>query len=457
MNNEEYISSLLNKAYAAQSVYANFNQEQVDQIVKAVGRIAFDYAEKMAIMAVEETGFGRVDSKTFKIQRSMAATWHYLKDKKSMGLIDVDEENALLTYAKPAGVAACICPSTNPSSTVFQNGMSILKGKNAMIVAPHPKAFQSTKIAVDLIRQVLREHNAPEDIVQMIESPSYELVQLLMKKVDVVAATGGPGMVAAAYSSGTPSYGVGAGNMQVIMVEDYNEFDKAATFISNNRFYDNAITCTSEQFVFIPEKNQKAMLDAFKTAGAFLVEDEEVKDKIRQLLFKEDGNLNPASVGMPAITLAAEIGLDVPEDTKFLLLKAKGVGKTDVLCREKLCPVTAYVTYNDFDEAIAGAVANLELIGKGHSAVIYTYNDELVRKAGEALPVCRLLVNQAGSASSGGGLMNGLNPTISLGCGFWGRNSISENLIYKHFLNITQVAYVKKGATPPDYLALWND
>lgn len=457
METEEYILNLITKARIAQEVFSASTQEKVDNLVKAVGKIAYDNAERMAKLAFEETGFGRVDSKVFKIQKSMAATWHFLKGKKSMGLIDTDEENGLLVYAKPAGVVACVCPSTNPSSTAFQNGMSILKGKNAMIVAPHPKALQSTKIAVQLIQEVLIKHDLPVDLVQMIECPTFELTQLLMKHVDVVAATGGPGMVKAAYSSGTPSYGVGAGNLQVLIAEDYDDYDIAATMISNNRAYDNAIPCTSEQCVFIPASTEKQWLDAFARAKSAVVIDEKINQKIRRALFKENGALNPAYVGMPAVQLAKEFGIDVAPDTQVLLVKAKGSGSKDVLSKEKLCPVTIYLTYNSFDEALEGALENLDQMGKGHSAVIYSHDDEKIRKAGQALPVGRVLVNQPGSAGSGGSLMNGLNPTISLGCGFWGGNNISENLTYKHFLNFTRVAYIKKGAVAPNYDALWDE
>ncbi|NLL66572.1 MAG: aldehyde dehydrogenase family protein [Clostridiaceae bacterium] len=457
MENEKYIKELMEKARIAQKGIEDYSQEQIDRLVKVIGKTVYDNAEMFAKEAVEETGFGLVQSKIFKKQKGCAATWQFLKDKKSVGLIEVDEENGLLVYAKPIGVGACICPSTNPVSTVAHNGMSLVKCRNAMIVAPHPSAKKCTAHGVHLINEALKKAGAPENLIQVIEEPSLELSQLLMQCADVVIATGGPGMVKSAYSSGKPSYGVGPGNMQVLFAEDYEDYEKAAELIVNNRNYDYGIPCTSEQFLIFPKKKQEKALAALKAQGAFLIEDEDQADIVRKNLFLDSGRINVKFVGMGAAQIAKELGIEAPENTRMLLLKAKGSAKNDVICREKLCPVDGYFAYDNFEEGLTFALDNLLMEGKGHSSVIYSNDDEVIRRVGEVLPVGRILVNQAGSTASGGSLMNGLAPTLSLGCGFWGNNSISENLTYKHLMNITRVAYVKKNATPPDYDKIWED
>ncbi len=434
------IDNMLEKARLAQKEFENFTQEQVDKVVIAIGKAIYDAAEQLSEEAVAETGFGRVDSKIFKHRKSCLANWAYMKDKKSVGIIDDDKINCVVTYAKPVGVVACITPSTNPTSTPASNAMSILKCRNAVIVAPHPKAKNCTIHAVQIMCDAIKKAGAPDNLIQVIEEPTLPLSQELMTKVDVVVATGGGGVVKAAYASGKPSFGVGQGNVQVLIAPDYTDYEFATAKIANNRCYDNGIPCTCEQSIFYPAQNEDKLIKALEKEGGYFIQGEK-RQALKDLLFTEDGKLNVKCVGMPAVKIAKSIGVDVPEDTKTLFVKGEGYAKDDLFAKEKLCPVLTLYGYNTFEEAVQNAKKNLLMEGAGHTSGVYTNDDEVAKYVGEELPVGRVVVNQPCSAASGASFTNGLAPTISLGCGSWGNNSISENLTFKHLMNFTKVAY----------------
>lgn len=457
MENCKYIDLLIEKARIAQQEFEGYTQEEVDLIVKTIGKTIYLNAEVLAIEAVAESGYGRVDSKTWKQKKTCIAAWTYLRDKRSVGIIEEDPINEVVTYAKPIGVIACLSPSTNPTSTVASNGMSIVKSRNSMIVAPHPRTKKCTAHGVILINEALSSVKSPDNLIQVIEEPSLELSQELMKKCDVTVATGGPSMIKAAYSSGRPSFGVGQGNVQTIIADDYKDIANVAKIVVNNRFYDNGIPCTCDQTIHFQEGDEEVVLDEFKKEGAYIVTDNLFKDALVALMYKEDGRINPKAVGLPATELANLVGLDVPDDTKILMVKTRGVAMEDMLCKEKLNPILAYTTYDNFPEGIAHAIENLLMEGAGHTAVIFTDNPEYACYAGSLLPVSRVVVNQAGGTASGGNLCNGLNPTMSLGCGSWGNNSISENLTYRHLMNMTKVAFLKKDYQFPTPEEVWGN
>lgn len=445
-----YIDELIANAKKAQKAFESYSQEQVDALVKAMGKIIYDNAEMLAREAVDESGYGRVDSKIVKLQRCTLGAWHFLHDKKSVGIIDYDPAEKLVTYAKPLGIVAALVPTTNPVSTTVSNGMNILKCRNAMIVSPHPRTKKVTKHGVDLINSALKELGAPEHLVQIVEEPSMAYTQELMGKVDVVVATGGAAMVKAAYSSGRPSFGVGPGNVQVVIAPDYTDFDKAARQITNARSYDNGMPCTGEQAIHVPKDKVEALVEAFRANGAYLLPADKAPG-LAKVLFKDNGMTDPAHVGMLPYKLAQLLGLEIPEKTSLLLFMSLGMTRENILRREKLCPVVQIFPYDTFEEGVANAKANLEWEGAGHSSVIYTDEERYAEYAGHELPVSRLVVNQPGGAASGGNFINGLHPTMSLGCGSWGNNSISDNLTYRHLMNTTKLAYYHAPTIPtPD-------
>jgi succinate-semialdehyde dehydrogenase len=458
MCQENVIQQLLQRARAAQKIFEGYNQQQVDAVVKSIGKIIFDNAEDLAKDAVQESGLGDVESKVRKQRNVAISHWTYLKDKKSVGAIEEDPILQVTTYAKPIGVVACITPATNPTSTICGNGMYALKCRNAIIISPHPRTKKVTIKCADLVRGELKKLGAPEDLVLVIEEPSIERTQELMSKADVIIATGGPGMVKSAYSSGKPSFGVGPGNVQSIIdcgcQEKYDEYARGTI---RCRTTDNGIQCTAEQCIILPESEKEAILNTFVENGAYLVEDRDV-DTIRKALFTKMGDeykINVEYVGKSAMELAKMLGLNVPENTQVLIVKAIGTADVDPLCREKLCPVMAYLTFEKFEDGVGFALQNLQVEGAGHSACLFTNDEKHIDYTANLLPVSRLMVNTAATVAGGNSFAIGYNPTMSLGCGTWGNNSISENLYYRHLMNTTKVATIIENAPSLTIEEIW--
>lgn len=448
------IQDLVARARAAQAVYEEMSQEEVDAIVKGVGQYVFDNAEPLARMAVDESGIGLYEDKILKNKGKARTIWNNLKDKKSRGVIGEDPDSNLVLVAKPMGVVGAVTPVTNPIVTPMCNGMFALKAGNAVIFAPHPKAQKCTEHLTDEFMKVVKANGGPDDLVQVVRNGSIEKTKELMETVDVVVATGGPAMVKSAYSSGKPSYGVGAGNVPVIIDRDV-DMKAAIDKIVFGASFDNGIICSHEQFVFAPEEEYEQTLRLFEETGkVWVTEDEAQIAALRELVFP-DGHLNKDVVGQSPREIAAKVGIDVPESARLILLPASGAGADDVLAKEKLCPVIAILPYRSFDEAVAKARANLLVEGAGHSAALHSENDDHIRTAGVDLPVSRLVVNQASSVSAGGSLTNGFAPTTTLGCGSWGGNSISENLDYKHLMNVSRIGNVIADKAVPTDEEIW--
>lgn len=454
MENKDYVDQLINRANTAQKEYENFEQHTVDRIVREIGKVVYDRAEELARMAVEETGMGVYEDKVAKNRGKSKLIWNNLKNKKSIGIIEEDLENGIIKVAKPKGIIAAVTPCTNPIVTPMCNAMFALKGGNAIIIAPHPRAKKCTKYIVELFNEALSNHSAPRNLIQTIENPSIELTTELMKKADVVIATGGMAMVKSAYSSGKPAYGVGAGNVQCIIDRDA-DISEAVTKIISGRIFDNGIICSGEQSVIIPKENYNRTINEFKGKGAYYSEDDNVIEKFRQAIFK-NGIIDGKIVGQSVEFIAKLAGVEVPKDTKVIILKAKGKGHEDILCKEKMCPVMVAFKYDDFEEAIDIAQSNLNVEGKGHSCAIYSNNEKHIEYAGRKLTVSRLVVNQPSSTSAGGSLYNGFAPTTTLGCGSWGNNSISENLDYKHLINVSRIGFYNKNAYVPSDKEIWQ-
>ncbi|MDC0509417.1 aldehyde dehydrogenase family protein [Gammaproteobacteria bacterium] len=453
--NDSSIQELVAKASIAQATYESFKQEQVDAIVRDIGKFVFDNAEQLARMAVDETGMGSYEDKILKNKGKARVIWNNLKDKKSRGVIGEDAEANLMLVAKPMGVVAAVTPCTNPIVTPMCNGMFALKTGNAVIFASHPKAQKCTEHLAQEFMKIVKSHDGPDDLVQVITNGSVEKTQQLMQSADVVVATGGAAMVKSAYSSGKPSYGVGAGNVPVIIDRNIDLQDAVEKIVDGASF-DHGIICSHEQFVFAPEEHYDETVQLFTDTGkVWFTDDQEQIRQLREVVFL-DGHLNKDVVGRSASEVGKMAGIAVPETSRLILLPADGSGTEDVLAKEKLCPVIAIVPYSTFDDAVSMAKANLLVEGAGHSAALHSNSDDHIEKAGLELPISRLVINQASSLTAGGSLTNGFAPTTTLGCGSWGGNSISENLDYKHLMNVSRIGKVITDKIVPTDEEIWS-
>ncbi len=446
---------MIAKAREAQAIFErDFDQKRTDQVVRAIGKVVFDNAEMLAREAVDETRMGVYEDKVAKNKGKSKGVWYDLKGKQSMGIVSVDPVTDLITILKPVGVVAAITPTTNPIVTPMSKTMFALKGKNAIIVAPHPRSKKCSSHTVALINEAIAKFGVPKNLVQCIEEPSIELTQELMKAVDVVLATGGMPMVKSAYSSGKPSYGVGAGNVQVI-IDRGVDYNKAAATIIQGRIFDNGIICSGEQSFIYPKEDREKILEAFKSNGAYIVPDAD-HDKMVNALFV-DGKIAGDVVGQSVKFIADKAGIKIPEGTRVLVVEAHGVAQADLISKEKMCPVLAAFPYDKFEEAIDIARTNLHFEGNGHSAGVHSNNEEHIRMVGMGLTVSRVVVNAPVSTTAGGAMASGLACTNTLGCGTWGNNTLSENLTYKHLLNTTRVARLSPKVHIPTDEELWAE
>jgi succinate-semialdehyde dehydrogenase len=442
------IQMLVANARKAQAIYETFSQEQVDAICRDIAKYIYDHAEPLARMAVDETGIGVYEDKILKNKGKARVIWNNLKDKKSRGIIGEEPESHLTLVAKPMGVVGAVTPVTNPVVTPMCNGMFALKTGNAVIFAPHPKAQKITEFLTDEFMKIVKQHGGPDHLIQTVTNGSVEKTQELMRSVDVVVATGGGAMVKSAYSSGKPSFGVGAGNVPVIIDRGVDIKDAVDKIVAGASF-DNGIICSHEQFVLAPEDNYEETIKLFgETGKVWFTDDADEIQRIREVVFP-DGHINKDVVGKPAHVIGKMAGIDVPESARLILVPAEGAGEADLLAKEKLCPVIAILPYKEFSEAVQKAKANLLVEGAGHSAALHSHDDEHIRNAGLELPISRLVVNQPSSLTAGGSLTNGFAPTTTLGCGSWGGNSISENLDYKHLMNVSRIGRVIENKQVP--------
>ena len=454
MDAKEQIAILIANARKAQKELEKCNQEQIDSYVRAIGKVVYDNAEPYAKMAAEESRMGVYEDKIAKNRGKSKIIWNSLKGVPSVGVVERNPETGITVVARPVGVVGAITPCTNPIVTPMCNAMFAIKGRNTIIVAPHPRTKKCNKVVIDAMNEALAELGAPANIIQTIEEPSIEASSELMKGVDVVVATGGAGMVKSAYSSGKPAYGVGPGNVQCIIDTDADIAECVPKIIAGRKF-DNGIICSGEQTVIAHADQYDAIMAEFKKNKAVLITDAAEKAALREALFP-GGVMNKDLVGQSVQKIAATAGLNVPEGTPVILVEADGFGKDDLFSKEKMCPVISTYKYNTFEEAVAIARANLDVEGKGHSVSIHSNNREHLEYAGETIEVARVLVNQICSTMNGGAFTNSLTPTTTLGCCSWGNNSISENFGFKHLINYIRIAENLPNKAVPTDEEVWG-
>ncbi len=454
MDSKAYIDGYIERARKAQAEFEKMSQEQVDKAVQTIGRVVYDNAQYFAEIAVEETGMGNVEDKFAKNKQKAGIVWNNLRGKKSRGIMETDEATGITTVAKPMGVVAAITPCTNPIVTPMSNSMFALKCGNAIVITPHHKSIKCSTKVVEMMNEALAKEGYPENLIQIIGEHSRENTRNLISSADVVVATGGGGMVNAAYSSGRPALGVGAGNVQCIIDEGY-DFKEAVPKIIKGRSYDYGIICSAEQSVICPEENFEDVLKEFEANGGFVVRDAETLEKVRKALF-DDGKPNRHSVGQSCQKVAELGDFAIPEGTKVIVAVADGTGATDLLGGEKMAPVISAYAYKDLNDAIRIAGENLEKDGKGHSVSFHSDSEEHIARVAEDLCVSRFVINQCSANSAGGSYFNGLNPTNTLGCGSWGHNSISENLNYTHLMNVSRIARFMPDNYVPTDEELWG-
>lgn len=453
MEDKAYIDSLVARSRAAQAVVAEYTQEQVDAICKAIAKVVYDNAEMLAKMAVEETRMGVYENKVSKNQGKAKVIWNDMKDGKSVDVIEVDEAAGIIKVAKPMGVVAAITPTTNPIVTPMCNAMFAIKGRNSIVVCPHPRSKNCSAKTIELMNAEIKKLGGPDDLILCVEDPTNERSAALMKACDVVVATGGPGVVKAAYSSGKPSFGVGAGNVQSIIDRDV-DIDEHTEMLIQSRIFDNGIICSGEQTAIMPADKYDEIVASFVKNGTYYTDKKEEVDALREAIFP-NGVMNKNLVGRPVAEVAAAAGITIPEGTRMIMVKPPVYGPDDMFSKEKMCPVVSAYAYDTWEEAIAIAKANLLFEGAGHSVCLHSNNREHIVAAAEALPASRFLVNQVCSTNNGGSLKNSLSATTTLGCGSWGNNSLSENVSWRHFFNVSRIAWERPGAVVPSDEEIW--
>jgi sulfoacetaldehyde dehydrogenase len=440
-NPEKIIADLVNRGRTAMVTFENAGQERVDEAVTALAWAIYEpsRAKELAEMAVIDTGLGDVNSKIIKNTRKTFGTLRDLMRVKSVGIIEEDVAKGIVKYAKPVGVVAAIAPSTNPAATPVNKAMMAVKGRNAVIVAPSPAGAKTTAKTVEYMQAELKKIGLPKDLVQVLPSPvNKELTQQLMNQSDLIVCTGSQNNVRRAYSSGTPAIGVGAGNVPVI-IDSTADLTDAAQKIQASKCFDNSTSCSSENSVTIVNDVYDDAIIALRAAGAYICTPEE-KTRIQNTLWI-NGHLNRHVIAKDPGVLAK--ACELPEEAqsaKFFVVEDENkVGKEYPFSDEKLSLVITVYRVKDFATAKDHVQNILNFVGMGHSVGIHTKNEDHVRQLAEELKVVRVLVNQAHTFGNGGSFTNGLNFTLSMGCGTWAGNSISENLNYKHFINITHL------------------
>ncbi len=443
VTNVAELNALVERVKRAQREFASFNQEQVDAIFRAAALAAADARIPLAKMAVAESGMGIVEDKVIKNHFASEYIYNAYKDEKTCGVLASDDTFGTITIAEPIGLICGIVPTTNPTSTAIFKALISLKTRNGIIFSPHPRAKDATNKAADIVLQAAVAAGAPRDIIGWIDAPSVELSNQLMHHPDInlILATGGPGMVKAAYSSGKPAIGVGAGNTPVV-IDETADIKRAVASILMSKTFDNGVICASEQSVIIVDAVYDAVRERFASHGGYLLQGHELS-AVQSILLK-NGTLNAAIVGQPACNIAALAGISVPQSTKILIGEVSAVDESEPFAHEKLSPTLAMYRAKDFTDAVEKAEKLVAMGGIGHTSCLYTDQDNesgRIHYFGDKMKTARILINTPASQGGIGDLYNfKLAPSLTLGCGSWGGNSISENVGPKHLINKKTVA-----------------
>lgn len=432
----------------AQVIFSTFSQSQVDHIVKNIAEVAFKQSEYLAQLAVEETGMGVVEHKKIKNELGSLGVYESIRDEKTVGVIRKDKVLKITEVAYPFGVIAAICPTTNPTSTAIFKTIIALKAQNGIVVSPHPSAAKCTIEALQICNEAAVQAGAPEGLIGWITKPTMEATTELMKHkdVDLILATGGGGLVKAAYSSGKPAYGVGPGNGPVY-IEKSASIKKSVQMIVDSKTFDNGTLCSTEQSIVV-HKNIKAMtLREFQNNGAYILNATE-KVQLGKLIAPTPGHLNAAIVGRSAEKIAEMAGLDVPPGTRVLIAEEDQIGKDVPFSLEKLAPIFPLYTANSSEQAHQICRDLLNFVGRGHSCSIHSNDEEAIQKYGLEMPVSRVMVNTLASIGAAGAT-TGLMPSLTLGCGSYGGNISSDNITARHLFNTKRIAFGIKEASIP--------
>lgn len=464
VDSPEKLEETLQKVREAQKQYATFSQEQVDKIFKAAAISANKERIPLAKLAVEETGMGVIEDKVIKNHFASEYIYNKYKNSKTCGVIEEDNAYGIKKIAEPIGVIAAVIPTTNPTSTAIFKTLLALKTRNGIIISPHPRAKKSTIEAAKVVLEAAVAAGAPENIISWVDAPSLELTNMLMQKSDIILATGGPGMVKAAYSSGKPAIGVGAGNTPAI-IDDSADTLLAVNSIIHSKTFDNGMICASEQSVIVLDDIYDKVKAEFARRGCYFLNPDET-EKVRKTILI-DGSLNAKIVGQKAHTIAEMAEVEVPKETKILIGEVESVDLSEEFAHEKLSPVLAMYRAKDFNDAIQKAYKLIMDGGLGHTSSLYADTikaKDKIEKFYNTMKTCRVLINTPSSQGGIGDIYNfKLAPSLTLGCGSWGGNSVSENVSIKHLVNIKTVAerrnnmlwfrapekvYIKKGCLP---------
>ena len=460
----ETLDVAIKRVRNAQQEFANFSQEKVDEIFKAAAIAANSARIKLAKMAVEETSMGVIEDKVIKNHYAAEYIYNKYKDVKTCGVIEEDSSYGIKKIAEPVGVIGAVIPTTNPTSTAIFKTLLALKTRNGIIISPHPRAKGSTIEAAKIVLEAAVKAGAPEGIISWIDVPALDLTNYLMQNSDIILATGGQGMVKAAYSSGKPALGVGAGNTPAV-IDDTADILLAVNSIIHSKTFDNGMICASEQSVIVLNKVYDKVKEEFQKRGCYILNDEET-EKVRKTIII-NGALNAKIVGQKAYTIAKLAGVEVAEDTKILIGEVESVDVSEEFAHEKLSPVLAMYKAKDFEDAILKAHRLILDGGLGHTSSLYVNaasSKDKIDKFYSKMKTCRVLINTPSSQGGIGDIYNfSLTPSLTLGCGTWGGNSVSENVGIKHLINIKTVAerrnnmlwfrapekvYIKRGCLP---------
>jgi sulfoacetaldehyde dehydrogenase len=446
----KYIAGLVARARKAQASIENASQEQVDDLCARVAWSACEpgFAKMLAEKLVAESGMGIPAHKVGKIYTKVKGTWRDMRGKASVGVVENNKETGIIKIAKPMGVVGALIPVTNGEATPFCKALMALKTRNAIIMAAHPRAKETGKLAIDRIRKVLKKQGWPEDLVINVDQISLEGSTELMKQSDFILATGGAGMVKAAYSSGKPAQGVGAGNA-VVIVDETADLSVAADMIMRSKTFDHATSCSTENSCLIQEGIYDQMVGEMEKVGGYLVSAEE-KKQLQTTMWNEKGQLSRYIVAQSAAKIAELAKIKLPEGKSFFMIPETGIGEGYPFSAEKLSVTTAIYKYKEFADAVEMVNKITTFSGPGHSCGIHTKLDSRVMELGNAVKVSRIMIRQPQCLANSGAWTNGMPMSMTLGCGSWGRTSTTANVTWEHLLNYTWISYPIPSTMPTD-------